>query len=72
MHGDAQVFTGLWLINFFALAKQDGQAYMHDNSGASASTPKAPPDHTTGPLARFFVPETQARCHERPDRKDEY
>lgn len=29
---------------------------MPFNSGASASTPKAPPDHTTGPLARFFMP----------------
>ena len=45
---------------------------MHDNRGAAASTPKAPPDHTTGPLARFFVPEPQARCHERPDRKNKH
>lgn len=30
---------------------------MTDNSGASASTPKAPPEHTTGPLARFFMSE---------------
>ncbi len=30
---------------------------MTFNSGASASTPKAPPEHTTGPLARFFMSE---------------
>ena len=28
---------------------------MPCNSGASASTPEAPPEHTTGPLARFFM-----------------
>ena len=26
-----------------------------DNSGASASTPEAPPENSTGPLARFFM-----------------
>ena len=52
--------TDLILINSFALAKQDRRAYMHLNSGSSASTPEAPPDHTTGPLARFFMSETQA------------
>ena len=30
---------------------------MHRNSGASASTPEAPPEHITGPLARFFMSE---------------
>lgn len=30
---------------------------MLANSGASASTPDAPPEHDTGPLARFFMPE---------------
>ena len=34
---------------------------MQFNSGASASTPDAPPDHTTGPLARFFMPGTQVK-----------
>ncbi len=39
------------------LAGRDIRAYMTANSGASASTPKAPPEHTTGPLARFFMSE---------------
>ena len=30
---------------------------MHLNSGASASTPEAPPENSTGPLARFFMSE---------------
>ena len=30
---------------------------MHANSGASASTPEAPPENSTGPLARFFMSE---------------
>ena len=30
---------------------------MHRNSGASASTPEAPPENSTGPLARFFMSE---------------
>ena len=30
---------------------------MHLNSGASASTPEAPPEQSTGPLARFFMSE---------------
>jgi ribosome maturation factor RimP len=42
-----------------ALAKRHCPAYIPLNSGASASTPEAPPENPTGPLARFFVPETQ-------------
>ena len=30
---------------------------MQPNSGASASTPEAPPENSTGPLARFFMSE---------------
>ena len=37
------------------LAESTQRAYLHCNSGASASNPEAPPDTPTGPLARFFV-----------------
>lgn len=40
-----------------ALAKRHRFAYIRHNSGASASNPDAPPDHNTGPLARFFMSE---------------
>ncbi len=39
------------------LADRQSDAYMNHNSGASASTPDAPPENTTGPLARFFMSE---------------
>ena len=44
------------------LADRPGGAYMQSNSGALASTPKAPPEHTTGPLARFFMSERLNQC----------
>ena len=37
------------------LADSDKSAYIPVNSGASASTPKAPPGNIDGPRARFFV-----------------
>ncbi len=40
-----------------ALADHARRAYMQPNSGASASTPEAPPENSTGPLARFFMSE---------------
>ncbi len=38
------------------LARRPALAYIPLNSGASASTPEAPPENPTGPLARFFMP----------------
>ena len=37
------------------LAESGCDPYMHFNSGVLASTPKAPPEHSDGPRARFFV-----------------
>lgn len=42
----------------FALAQTRCRAYIPPDSGASASTPKAPPGKFNGPRARFFVPES--------------
>ncbi len=45
------------------LADSDRHAYIPLNSGASASTPKAPPGKIDGPRARFFVPEVNELEH---------